>query len=216
MACVSQVPRCHTNACSTVGSARAHRTGIGRKGGQHAARRGTDGARHAVLSDRECVEQAAEPGSFACRRSLDGGACGPSWILTQTCCRDEHPATLALGLNVPFVLVGTAGRARVAGRGVGLHLAVAIQFAAPGDPRRLLHPARETVRRLVARRLGASQGCAQTALTSRRPSRATRSRGCRVYNASPFASATAAMSKSSARAPRGLRPAAATAPYTRA
>ena len=61
-----------------------------------------------------------------------------------------------------------------------------------------------------------SPGRAQTALTSRRPSRATKSPGFLVYNDSPFANATAAMSRSSARAPRGLRPAAATAPYTRA
>jgi len=30
-------------------------------------------------------------------------------ILTRTRCRDEHPVTLALGLNAMFVLVGTAG-----------------------------------------------------------------------------------------------------------
>ena len=30
-------------------------------------------------------------------------------ILTRTTCRDEHPATLALGLNVTFVIVGAAG-----------------------------------------------------------------------------------------------------------
>jgi len=30
-------------------------------------------------------------------------------ILTRTKCRDEHPATLALGLNVMFVIVGVIG-----------------------------------------------------------------------------------------------------------
>ena len=33
----------------------------------------------------------------------------PAMILTRTNCRDEHPATLALGLNATFVVTGVAG-----------------------------------------------------------------------------------------------------------